>query len=237
MEEIKVLPSNLEIKYDYLKVDGVYISVITIVKYETNIEILKTMENLIGENEIEIAFHIKRENNYEVLKKLTSIIAETGSEIGSVSKNQIDINLIDNMKNKATELRRKIQIDNEQVYMLSTYVVIKAKSIDELMSKQRKYINTLYARQIVAKPSNFRQKDAYLATVPLKLNSSDVSKYTHSIFTEQALAKLFPFFEKDVLSKNGILIGRTNNNFCSIDIFSSKNNNYNMCVFGTSRSW
>ena len=187
-----------------------------------------------GDDEIEISFQIKRENNYEILKKLTNIIAETGSEMGSTSKNQIDRNLLDNMKVKATELRKKIQIDNEQIYLLSTYIVIKTRDINELLSKQKRYINMLYANQIVAKPSNFRQKEAYLATVPLISNSQLISKYTHNVFTEQALSRLFPFFDKDVLNKNGILLGRTNNNLCAIDMFSQKNNNYNMCIFGSS---
>lgn len=234
MEQIKILPSSLEIKYDYLKIDGLYISTITIIKYETNIQILNTIEVLMGSEEIEMSFHIKRENNFEILKKLTNIIAENSSEIGSISKNQIDINVIDNMRKKATELRRKIQIDNEQIYMFSTYIVIKADSIEQLINKQKRYINLLYSRQIVAKPSNFRQKEAYFATIPIMQNNPGVSKYTHSVFTEQALAKIFPFFDKDVLNKNGILLGKANNNLCTIDMFSHKNNNYNMCIFGSS---
>ena len=234
MEITDILPSSIEVKYNYVKVDGLLMSIITIIKYETSIEMLKTMKSLIGNHDIEISFHIKRENNFEVLKKLTNIIAESSSEINTISKNQIDINVIDNIKSKATELRKKIQIDNEQVYSLSTYIVIKAKDINELISKQKKYINMLYARQIVAKPTNFRQKDAYLATIPIALNNPIVSRYTHSVFTEKALAKLFPFFESDVLNKNGILLGRANNNLCAIDMFSNKNNNYNMCIFGSS---
>jgi len=234
MEISDILPTNLEIKYNYIKVEDIYVSIVTIIKYQMNIEILKTVENLIGTDEIEIVFHIKRENNFEVLKKLTNLIAESGSEMSSISKNQIDINVLDSVKSKAIELRKKIQIDNEQVYLLSTYVVIKAKNINELVAKQKKYINILYAKQLIAKPSNFRQKDAYLATLPIILNSSLISKYTHSVFTEQALTKLFPFFESDILYKNGILLGKANNNLCTIDIFSHKNNNYNMCIFGSS---
>ena len=234
MEQIEILPSNLEIKYDCLKIDGLYTSTITVINYGINIEMLKTMETLIGDEEIEISFHIKRENNFEILKKLTNLIAESGSEISSISKNQIDINIIDNINKKAIELRRKIQIDNEQIYRVSTYIVIKANSIEVLINKQKRYINLLYAKQLIAKPSNFRQKEAYLATLPIIQNNPTISKYTHNIFTEQALAKLFPFFEKDILSKNGILLGKANNNLCAIDIFSDKNNNYNMCVFGSS---
>lgn len=234
MDIIKILPSNIQIKYDYLNIDGVYVSTIIIIKYEPNIQMLKTIETLMDIQEIEVSFHITRENNYEILKKLTNIISQSSSEISSVSKNQIDINVINNTKNEATELRRKIQIYDEQVYLLSTYIVIKAKSVEELMIKQKACINMLYAKQIIAKPANFRQKEAYIATLPIIDNNESISKYSYSIFTQNALAKLFPFFKKDMLNKEGILLGKTNGNLCMIDLFDISNNNYNMCVFGSS---
>ena len=81
MEIAEILPTCLEIKYNYLNVDGIYISTITIIQYESNVNILRTIEALIGNEEIEISFQVKRENNFEILKKLTSIIAESKSEI------------------------------------------------------------------------------------------------------------------------------------------------------------
>lgn len=234
MDIVKILPLNVQIKYDYLKIDEVYVSTIIVIKYEQNIHMLKTMEVLTSKQEGEISFHISRENNYEILKKLTNIISQSSSEISEASKNQIDINVINNTKKEATELRKKIQIDDEQVYLLSTYIVIKAKSIQELITKQKACINMLYAKQIIAKPANFRQKEAYITALPIMNNNESISKYSYSIFTEQALAKLFPFFEREILNKEGILLGKINNNLCMIDLFDIKNNNYNMCVFGSS---
>ena len=234
MDIVDVLPSEVDIKYSHLKIDGLFVSIITIVKYEVNIETINTMNVLLTDKETQITFHIRRENNFEVLKKLTSVIAESASEISSASKNQIDINVLDGIKQRASDLRRKIQIDNEQVYTLSTYIVVKAKTESELLNKQKMIINRLYSHQIVAKPSNFRQKEAYVATLPLMLNPPLLANNTHCVFTEHAIAKLFPFFEKDVFNKNGIIVGNANNNLCVIDIFSNKNNNYNMCIFGSS---
>ena len=234
MDIVDILPSNVEIKYSHLKIDGIFVSVITIVKYETNIEIMKTMNLLLSDKEAQISFHIRRENNFEVLKKLTSVIAESSSEISSVSKNQIDINVLDGIKQRASDLRKKIQIDNEQVYTISAYIVVKATTEAELLNKQKLVINKLYSHQIVSKPSNFRQKEAYVATLPLMLNPPILANNTHSVFTERAIAKFFPFFEKDIFNKNGIIVGKANNNLCVIDVFSNKNNNYNMCIFGSS---
>ena len=182
MEIEEILPSKFEIRHDYLLIDGVYVSIVVVEKYAMNINMLNTMRELMGEEKTEISFHIERENNVEILKKLTKIISESSSEMKSVSKNQIDINVLDNMKTKAGELRKKIQIDNEQVYRMSAYVVIKANSLQELLSKQKRYMNKLFAKQMIAKPSNFRQKEAYMATLPILRNKSEISKYTHGIF-------------------------------------------------------
>lgn len=234
MKTTDILPLNVEIKYDYLKIDNVYVSVLAIVDYGDNVKMFECINQLSKLNEIEVNFHIKRENNYDLLKKLTNIISENTAEKSSVSKNQIDINILENIKNKAIELRRKIQIDNVQIYSISTYIVIKADNEKELLVKQKKYINMLYAKQIISKPSNFRQKEAYLATLPILVNNTQISKYTHNVFTEKALAKMFPFFKNDILDMDGIILGRANKNLCSINMFSQNNNNYNMCVFGSS---
>ena len=76
MDIVKILPLNVQIKYDYLKIDEVYVSTIIVIKYEQNIHMLKTMEVLTSKQEGEISFHISRENNYEILKKLTNIISQ-----------------------------------------------------------------------------------------------------------------------------------------------------------------
>ena len=116
MEIDEILPSKIEVKHDYLLLDNKYISTIVIIRYAITINLLNTMNEIIEKEEAEISFHVERENNADVLKKLTKIISETSSEIKSIPKNQLDVNVLDNLRSKADDLRKKIQIDNEQIY-------------------------------------------------------------------------------------------------------------------------
>ena len=230
----KIYPSYVKIKYNYLNIDNMYVSTICIIKYGASIKLIDTINMLNSMEEIEVSFHFKRENNAEFLKKLTNIIAQSSSEIKSISDNQIDINVIDNLKQRAKELRRKIQIDNEQIYLVSTYILVKDKDISMLIDKVNRVINNLYSKQMVARPCNFNQKEAYLATLPLLANDNNISKYTSSVFTENAVAKLFPYFTETIFEKTGVIVGNTNGKLCAIDLLSKNHNNHNACIFGAS---
>lgn len=234
MELMSIYPMRVEVKYNYLSVDEVYIATICIMKCERNIELLDTIKKIICLDEIEISFHFEKLDSVELLKKLTNIIAKSTSEIKSISENQVDINLIDNIKHNATNLRKKIQVNNEQIYNMSTYILVKDKNLQELNTKIKKVVNTLYSSSILAKPCNFKQKEAYLATLPIMRNELILKKHNNCILTENGVTKLFPFYNEDIFENKGAIIGKANGNLCSIDIFSNKNSNYNMCIFGTS---
>ena len=234
MDIDKILPMNLEIKYNYIEIDGTFICTIAIIKNEANLEMLETLSNLMCLDEIEISMHYERKNSAEILKELTKIISTSGSEMKTVSKNQIDINVINEVKQNAVDLRKKIQVDNEQIYLVSIYILIKDKNLKQLLLNAKRVINELYAKKIISKMCNFRQKEGYIATLPFVENPSILSKHTKCIYTEKGITKLFPFYSKEVFEENGIIIGRTNNNLCAIDIFSPKNNNYNLAILGTS---
>lgn len=228
-----ILPYEIKIKYNYLQIEGIYVCTITVTKYR-EITFLKTIEDLLEYKDISLSFHITRTNNAQLLKKLTNVIANTGAEIKSINKNQIDSNVINSIKSEAEQIKKKIQIDNEQIYLVSTYIRVFAREEKELIEKVRRVINKLYVLQIVARPNNFKQKEGYLATLPILDNNCVLSKYTESVFTESALTSMFPYYTTQVLDKEGVLIGKTNNKLCAIDILSKNNINYNMCVFGAS---
>ena len=131
-------PVNLYVKYNYICVDNMYVVTLAVIKYDAKIEMLNTFNDIIRIDELEISFHYARQNSSELLKQLTGIIARSSSEIGTVSKNQIDLNVMENMKNQAIDLRKKIQIDGEQIYTLNTYILLKDKNLNSLMERTKK---------------------------------------------------------------------------------------------------
>ena len=234
MENCKILPSSVEIKYNCVNIDGFFISTIAVLKFELNVEIIRTMNILMKNYDVSISMHFERKNSVDFLKKLTGVISKSSSEIKTISKNQIDINILDDVKQNAIDLRKKIQVDNEQVYMLGIYITVKGIDYNEVTNKTRNIINVLFSNKIIAKPCNFMQKEGYIASLPLMNNEKQLSKYTNFIFTQNGVAKLFPFYTKNILDENGIIVGFANNNICALDIFSERNNNYNTCIFGSS---
>ena len=185
MENCKILPSSVEIKYNCVNIDGFFISTIAVLKFELNVEIIRTMNILMKNYDVSISMHFERKNSVDFLKKLTGVISKSSSEIKTISKNQIDINILDDVKQNAIDLRKKIQVDNEQVYMLGIYITVKGIDYNEVTNKTRNIINVLFSNKIIAKPCNFMQKEGYIASLPLMNNEKQLSKYTNFIFTQK----------------------------------------------------
>lgn len=184
MDLDKIYPSSLEVKYNYLDIDKVFVSHISILKFDANIELLDTLKSMLAIDEMEISMHFERKNSAEFLKELTNIISNSSSEIKSISKNQIDINVLDSVKENAINLRKKIQIDNMQMYLFNAYLVIKDKDEISLINKTRNVINILYSKRIITKMCNFKQKEAYIASLPIMRNENVLKKHTNLIVTE-----------------------------------------------------
>lgn len=228
------LPFDIKIKYNYLQIEGRYMATLTVLKYTSSISFLKTMDDYYNIPEIKITFNVTRQNTAEVLKKLTRIISNVGAEMFDKLGNKLEENVLIDMKKEAEKIKKDIQIDGQQIYLISTYISTYANSEQELMTKVRSLVNKLYVHGIVAKPNNFKQKEGYLAMLPIGVKPNIITKYTENICTEAALSNLFPYFTRSVLNTNGTIVGRANGNICSIDLLNEKNMNYNMCVFGTS---
>lgn len=230
---MRYIPFDIKIKYNSLLVDGYYQSVITIVSYE-QIEFFSTIEKILNEMEMQVTFHIKRQSTTEFLKKLSTVIVTSDAEIKSINNNQIDNEILQNTKIQANEIKRKIQIDDEQVYLVETYIKLYAETEKELMLNVRKLVNLLYVAKLTARPCNFRQLEAYLSMLPFAKTKKLLSKYTENIFTSESLSMLFPFFTTEIFNQEGVILGKANNCLCKLSLLSENNLNYNMCVFGSS---
>lgn len=229
-----ILPSSVEIKYNYINIFGKYISSIIITDYPQFISMLDVPEIIKKCGECDISFFMEKEDKSILLRKLTTYIAKNKSEINTTHDNRQDLELINNMTDFAKYLRKEIQVNNEEIYSLSIYITINKESLNELQSKIRKLIEYLFSKQISAKQANFIQKETYLATLPILSNIEILKNVTPFYLTASALAYTFPFYTKQIFQENGILLGFTNNNICKFNLFNENNTNYNMCVLGSS---
>ena len=130
----KILPAEVKEKYNCIKIQSKYVNVISIVSME-EIVLLELLEILLLQKEITVSFHINRQDSMEFLKKITRCLAENGAEIRSINKNQLDIEVLEKNKSDAVKIKKEIQVNNENVYLVEVYIKVIGISENEVLSR------------------------------------------------------------------------------------------------------
>lgn len=233
MEEI--LPDIIEDNsYKYLMVDNKYICSIYIKQYPKESGFLEIIDSIPKDVEYDISIYIQKQDTYDVLKKISYQISNLRSELKNTRKNQLDLDIMEITTKDAKNLRREIQINNEEIFKINFQITFFHKDLEKLFTLVKDFQNRLYSKQIISNISNFRHLDFYLNSLPY-INQNNKKK-TSSYITTSSLANIFPFYTKNILDRNGIVIGSTKyeNKLCILDIFDEKYLNSNMCIFGSS---
>ena len=229
-----IYPANIDIKHDYIKVNNMYVSHIIIYDLPSEIDMLELTKIIPRNIENVTSINITKVDINEKIKNLSKVISETSSELKTISNNLVSKDVIKKINEEALELRRKLQVENEDVYNLNIYIGISDMNMDKLKLNINKIISNLYANGIYAKVANFRQDLVYLDSLPI-LNINDcLTKQTAINVTTSQNAYLIPYVKNNIYDEKGILYGYINKEFCIYDVFSNCNMNHNMCVLGSS---
>lgn len=230
---IKILPSQIKEKYNCIKIDNKYISVMTVISFEKVI-FQKLMEQIFMEEEIKMSIRVSKQNGNEFLKKITRFVSESAAEIRTIKKNQIDVELLEMNKKEAEEIKKEIQVNNEEVFLIELCLGISGKSEQEVEAKSTALKNRLYSKGMILRPAFFNQKEVYKSMLPLLIDRNLLSSTLSNVLLTSSFAILFPFFVKDNMTKDGVFIGKIKDKYAKISLLSKENLNHNMCVFGSS---
>lgn len=229
-----IYPANIDIKHDYIKINNIYVSHIIIQELPSQIGMLEIFKIIPKNIENVTSIYMSKIDVNEQIRKLSKVISETSSELRAVSNNLVSKDIIKNINEEALELRRKLQVENEDIYKLNIYIGINDINVNNLKINIIKIISNLYANGIYAKVANFRQDLVYLDSLPLLNASESLTKQTATNVTTSQNAYLIPYVKNNIYDEKGILYGYINKEFCIYDIFSRNNMNHNMCVLGSS---
>lgn len=197
------------------------------------IEFLSTLNKIYKYPNLEIIYDVKKLNSTEYIKKISNMYLVMQAE-NPKNKFSFDNEFYNKFYNDMLEIRQAVQVKNEDIYIISIYLVFTHDTEKELLSYSKYVQNSLYSQGIVIKPLNFRQLDAYFFSLFFNHKSNYLQKYLANTLTTSSLSVLFPYFNKNIIDKNGIIFGKVNNSICILDMFSNQYNNRNMCVFGSS---
>ena len=223
----------------YIEIDGLYYSNLIIVDYlrEQNDLIFK---NLIETNEnIYVSIFYEKQDSYKVIKDLTYNIGNVSVDLEKISSGRQDAEIAAFTYNDAKYIRREMQINNEEMYFIYTYVTVFEKNKKDLENKLNKIEGILRSQGLISKKAYFRQEQTFNACLPLMINSNDIKNVSRRNILTSSIPATYPFITSSIFDKKGIFIGTNmyNESLVFIDKYDrEKYKNSNMCIFGTSGS-
>ena len=192
----------------YLEIENYYISSLLIVEYYREQTDL-IFKNLIDTN-ININFSIfyEKQDMYKVLKELTYNLGNVSVDIKESNSNRQDIEIAKYTYDDAKYIRKQLQINNDEIYYIYTYVTVYSKNLNELYQDLEKIENILQSKGLKNKKAYFRQEQTFLATLPFMLNSNDIKNATKQNILTSSLVSTYPFISSSIFDKEGIYIGK-----------------------------
>lgn len=221
----------------YLEIDGKYFGGILIIDYYREYSDI-IFKNLINTNvNMSISIFYEKQDTYRTIKDLTYFIGNVGVDLKSGNSNREDIDIAAYTYNDAKYIRKEMQVNNEELYFLYTYINIIAENEKELERNINKIEGILQASGMMTRKSNFRQEQNFKSCLPLMSNNIDIKNISKRNILGNGLISTYPFISSNLCDEDGIFIGTNiyNNSIILVDRFNKdKYKNANMCVFGTS---
>ena len=196
------------------------------------------MSSLINAGEgIDIDVHLHRENRSKAIDKVAQRIRLNRTKLKSMQDTSTDYEELTNSIQAGYYIKRGIANYNEDLFYLSVFITISAKSIDELMWRKQQMVDMLKSMDMYVSDCRFQQEAAFSSVMPfLKIDPRLERKARRNVLTTGA-ASTYMFTSFEMSDDAGVLLGinRHNNSLCIVDLFNTKKNkNANLNLLGTS---
>lgn len=237
-EKDKLSPGYISLRNPkYVEIDGKYYSGIFIVDYPREFNDLLLNNILKFNKNIKITYFFEKQDFYNTIKLLTYHIGNTSVDLSDGNKNREDIDLIAFSNNDAKYIRREMQINNEEMYYLYTYILICGKSLNELENDLKEIEELCIANGLDVKRSYFRQEEIFKTLMPFNAQNEIIKKQVRRNILTNGIKSTYPFITSRIVDENGILMGKSteDNSLIIVDKFKKdKYKNSNIAIFGTS---
>ena len=196
------------------------------------------MSSLINAGEgIDIDVHLHRENRSKAIDKVAQRIRLNRTKLKSMQDTSTDYEELTNSIQAGYYIKQGIANYNEDLFYLSVFITISAKSIDELMWRKQQMVDMLKSMDMYVSDCRFQQEAAFSSVMPfLKIDPRLERKARRNVLTTGA-ASTYMFTSFEMSDDAGVLLGinRHNNSLCIVDLFNTKKNkNANLNLLGTS---
>lgn len=225
--------------YNYIVMDGLYYSFLYIKgNGYPNMVRAGWMSSLINAGEgIDIDVHLRRENRSKTIDKVAQRIRLNRTKLKSMQDTSTDYEELTNSIQAGYFIKHGIANNNEDLFYMSVFVTISAKTYEELMWRKQQMVDMLKSMDMYVSDCRFQQESALQSVMPfLHIAPSLEKKSQRNVLTSGA-ASTYMFTSFEMSDDTGVLLGinRHNNSLCIVDLFNTKKNkNANLNLLGTS---
>lgn len=235
-----IAPRGLDLShYNYIVMDGRYYCFLYIKGngYPSTVR-GGWMSSLINAGEgIDIDVHLSRENRIKTIDKVAQRIRLNRTKLKGMQDTSTDYEELTNSIQAGYYIKNGIANHNEDLFYMSVFVTISAKTYDELLWRKQQMTDMLKSMDMYLSDCRFQQEDALRSVMPFLQISPKLQKKTQRNVLTSGAASTYMFTSFEMSDDSGVLLGvnRHNNSLCIVDLFNTKiNKNANLTMCGTS---
>ena len=233
-------PRGIDLTHrNYIIMDGLYYSFLYIrANGFPNRVRAGWMSSLINAGEgIDVDVHLRRENRSKTIDKVAQRIRLNRTKLKGMQDTSTDYEELANSIQAGYFIKSGIANYNEDLFYMSVFVTVSAKSYEELMWRKQQMTDLLKSMDMYVSDCSFQQEAALQSVMPfLKIHPQLEKKAQRNVLTSGA-ASTYMFTSFEMSDDTGVLLGvnRHNNSLCVVDLFNTKmHKNANLNLLGTS---
>ena len=196
------------------------------------------MSSLINAGEgVDIDVHLSRENRSKTIDKVAQRIRLNRTKLKGLQDTSTDYEELTNSIQAGYFIKNGIANHNEDLFYMSVFVTISAKTYEELLWRKQQMVDMLKSMDMYLSECRFQQEAALRSVMPFLRISPKLQKKTQRNVLTSGAASTYMFTSFEMSDDSGVLLGvnRHNNSLCIVDLFNTKiNKNANLTMCGTS---
>ena len=195
--------------YNYIVMDGLYYSFLYIRAggYPSRVR-AGWMSSLVNAGEgVDVDVHLRRENRSKTIDKVAQRIRLNRTKLKGMQDTSTDYEELTNSIRAGYFIKNGIANYNEDLFYMSVFITVSAKTYDELMWRKQQVSDMLKSMDMYTSDCAFQQEAALQAVMPfLSIPASLEKKSRRNVLTSGA-ASTYLFTSFEMSDDTGVLLG------------------------------
>lgn len=235
-----IAPRGLDLSHiSYVIMDGMYYSFLLIKSdgYPSRVR-AGWLSSLVNAGEgIDVDVFLTRESKSRTVSKVAQRIRLNRTKLKGTQDTSTDYEQLTNSINAGYYIKSGIANNNEDLFYMSVFVTVSAKTYEELVWRRKQIADMLKSIDIYVSDCRYRQEQALLTVMPFLHIEKCLERNSKRNVLTSGAASTYMFTSFEMSDDSGVLLGvnQHNNSLCIVDLFNTKKSkNANLNLIGTS---